>query len=216
MRTPVEGGATSGRVIREHVVVKTCRSCNSSATWAVAALLCVWVGCASRKTAPTGASAAPAVEKTYADPTRSVSAPGGTGTIEDSKNGGGAIPRFGITSPCVLHAGDSQAERRERITPSRHPEMVVTTGTCSFNAECIREQGRDFEGDGDVELDCHDRSCSCSLRRWSPSNKTMSFSFQIDEICSTADMAERLIRDHCMVGLKVNGMEGATSGRRDQ
>jgi len=136
--------------------------------------------------------------------------------MEDSKNSGGVVPRFGITSPCVLHAGDSQAERRERITPSGQVQMVVATGTCSFNAECVREQGRESEGDGDVELDCHDRSCSCSLRRWSPPEKTMSFSFQIGEICATADMAEQLLRDHCMPGLTVSGTERTTRGRRDQ
>jgi len=213
---PARNVATSKRVIREYAVVKTYRAGKNSASGAATLLLFVASGCANGKTGSKQAVALPAIERAATGSTGAASAPDTTGTAKDSSDSRGAVTRFGITSPCVLHAGDSQADRRERVTPSGHAQTVVTSGTCSFNAEGVREQGRDFAGDGDVDLDCHDRSCSCSLRRWSPSDKTMSFSFQIDEICSTADMAERLLRDRCMFGLKVAGTERATSGRRDQ
>ena len=127
-----------------------------------------------------------------------------------------AIAQFGITSTCVLHAGESDAKRIQKVMPTGGLEMVVTAGSCSFNAECLQQQGKDVAGDGSVELDCRDRSCSCSYRRWSPAEKSFSFAFSIEEICSTADMAERLLRDACLVGLKVDSGSGGADGRRHQ
>jgi hypothetical protein len=173
--------------------VKRCRFATDLIMLAlVPAALCVLGACAKTTTPPVSypASRSAAIRTDRAG-----------GSVSGSDRA--AVRRFGITSPCVLHAGDSQAARHERTTSSGRVDRVVTTGTCSFNAECIRQQGKDFAGDGDVEVDCRDRSCSCRLRRWFPADASLSFSFAIDDVCSSTDMAERLLRDHCMAGLKV-------------
>lgn len=190
------------------------RETRSRTAWVLATLvLHVLVGCATRRSSEPKADALPSGQS-IAVPKPSTPPTGGP-TIPSEKDRK-AVAEFGITSPCVLHAGDSQAERQERTTASGRTELVVSTGSCSFNAECIREQGKDFSGDGDVELDCRDRSCSCSYRRWAPAERALSFSFHVTDICSTADMAERLIRDVCMAGLKSVETSERTDGRRDQ
>ena len=185
-------------------VVKCCRVMGDRSMHAlVASLLCVLGGC-EKATAPPVVDSRQ-VERTQAGSPSSLSVADRTQTAGASGGDRARVARFGITSPCVLHAGDSQATRHEQIASSGRVDSVVTTGTCSFNAECIRQQGRNFAGDGDVELDCRGRSCSCSLRRWFPSDASLSFSFAIEEVCSTTDLAERLLRDHCMAGLRVDG-----------
>ena len=197
--------------IRERAVVtfRGKAKCRSLAVMATV-LLGVLTACSKRRTAPLPADSTPP---------STVSGPSEGGVVapaahEISAEDRARTAQFGIRSPCVLHAGDSEATHSQKVTPNGG--MVVTAGSCSFNAECIRQQGKDFAGDGDVELECRDRSCSCSYRRWSPGEKSFSFSFRVEEICSTADMAERLLRNDCLVGLKVDGSSGRTDALRHQ
>ena len=171
----------------------------------VVPVLCVLGACSGQRT-PTKAVNTSASAKQTSEPARvrPVSAWKGSGPVRVSDENRAAIEQMGIKSPCVLHAVDSRAERKETRAATGQVESLVTTGNCSFNAECVRQQGKDSVGDGDVEVECRDRACSCSLRSWVPSEKSLSFSFQVDGVCSTADMAERLLKAVCMAGLPSN------------
>jgi hypothetical protein len=110
-----------------------------------------------------------------------------------------------ITAPCVLHAGDSRRHRREVLEPKGKVGSVVETARCSFNAECIWIQGRASPGDGNVELDCVERRCTCRRTPLSASARAPTIRFQLDVPCGTEDQAERLLIERCMAGLKITG-----------
>jgi hypothetical protein len=135
-------------------------------------------------------------------------------TIDGPRN---STHRVGITSPCVLHAGDSHTHRRERLTPSGAGGIVAATAECSFDAECVRQEGTPSAGDGFVTVDCREQTCSCSFRSWTPSEKSFAFSFQLASPCSTMEMAEQLLKDRCMAGLALKTHDaGDGDGRRGQ
>jgi len=209
--------ATPGNAIRQPagVTFRGRASCHSTRMMATLSLV-VLAACARRPATVRSANSSSPLR-----PEPKASSPSGNGFPTPAGRNVAPIDRagiaqVGITSPCVLHAGDSDAKRIQKVMSTGGLEMVVTAGSCSFNAECLQQQGKDVAGDGNVELDCRDRSCSCSYRRWSPAEKLFSFAFSIEEICSTADMAERLLRDACLVGLKVDSGSGGTDGRRHQ
>jgi len=137
-----------------------------------------------------------------------------------SKTIGGSrdfINSVGITSPCVLHAGDSHTHRRERLMPWGAGGIVVATAECSFNAECVRQEGTPYSGDGFVGVECREQTCSCSFKSLTHSERAFGFSFQLAEPCSTTEMAEHLLKDRCMVGLALKTHDaGFSDGRRGQ
>jgi hypothetical protein len=112
-------------------------------------------------------------------------------------------PRSGISSPCVLHAGDVHTHRREALNSQGEVVSTSSKAECSFNAECVRRQGISSPGDGNVSLECVGKRCICSLKPLSRSARPTIFSFESDTPCSTGDMAERLILERCMAGLTV-------------
>jgi hypothetical protein len=114
-------------------------------------------------------------------------------------------PAADITAPCVLHAGDSRRHRREVLKPTGKVGSVVESARCSFNAECIWIQGAASPGDGNVELDCVERRCTCRRTLLSASMTTSTIAFQSEVPCGTADQAERLLIERCMTGLKIVG-----------
>lgn len=129
-------------------------------------------------------------------------------TLPVERTAEGAVPpeegrRVGILSPCVLHAGDSHSHRRERLGPSGAGGLMATSAECSFNAECVKQQGRRSPGDGSVELDCRDRDCSCSFTSGSSPRNSFKSTFRLATPCDTADMAEHLLRTRCLAGMTV-------------
>jgi hypothetical protein len=110
-----------------------------------------------------------------------------------------------ITAPCVLHAGGSRRHHREVLKPKGKVGTVVESARCSFNAECIWIQGKASPGDGNVELDCVERRCTCRRRLLSGSAVGSTFAFESDLPCATADQAERLLIERCMTGMKIEG-----------
>jgi len=114
-------------------------------------------------------------------------------------------PAADITAPCVLHAGDSRRHRREVLKPKGKGGSVVESDRCSFNAECIWIQGVASPGDGNVELDCVARRCTCRRTLLSASMTASTIAFQSEVPCGTADQAERLLIERCMTGLKIVG-----------
>jgi len=109
-----------------------------------------------------------------------------------------------ITAPCVLHAGDSHRHRREVLGPKGKPGAVTSKADCSFNAECIWEQGKASKGDGNVEVECAERRCTCTRTLLSRSAPATVFTFDLDTPCSTTDEAQRLLQERCMKGMKVD------------
>jgi hypothetical protein len=109
-----------------------------------------------------------------------------------------------ITAPCVLHAGDSHRHRREVLGPKGKPGMVTSKAECSFNAECVWEQGKASQGDGNVGVDCVERRCTCTRTLLSRSAPATVFTFDLETACSTTDEAQRLLQERCMKGMKVD------------
>ena len=71
---------------------------------------------------------------------------------------------------------------------------------CSYNAECVAEQGVESPGDGFVELECRTGDeCSCRIEASAPASPAVTFSFQAS--CKTLEESKRLMLDHCMRGM---------------
>jgi hypothetical protein len=105
---------------------------------------------------------------------------------------------------CVLHAGRAQANEHEVRGPGGVPQPTTQTGSCTFNAECIREPGQENAGDGFVELSCESNDCSCKLEpRGSATNAAIEFAFTTETACASTDRAKQLLLTHCMVGMKL-------------
>jgi hypothetical protein len=113
-------------------------------------------------------------------------------------------PGAEITAPCVLHAGDSHRHRREVLGTRGKPGAVTSKADCSFNAECVWEQGKASQGDGNAEVDCVERRCTCTRTLLSGSAPATVFTFDLKTPCSTADEAQRLLQERCMKGMKVD------------
>jgi hypothetical protein len=75
---------------------------------------------------------------------------------------------------------------------------------CSFNAECIWEQGKASKGDGNVEVECAERRYTCTRTLLSRSAPATVFTFDLDTPCSTTDETQRLLQERCMKGMKVD------------
>ena len=125
-------------------------------------------------------------------------------TVDSSDRHADAGPGAEITAPCVLHAGDSHRHRREVLGPKGKPGAVTSKADCSFNAECIWEQGKASKGDGNVEVACAERRCTCTRTLLSRSAAATVFTFDLDTPCSTTDEAQRLLQERCMKGMKVD------------
>ena len=109
-----------------------------------------------------------------------------------------------ITAPCVLHAGDSHRHRREVLGPKGKPGSVTLKADCSFNAECVWEQGKASQGDGNVDVECVERRCICTRTLLSRSAPATVFTFELEAPCSTTEEAQRLLQERCMKGMKVD------------
>jgi hypothetical protein len=110
----------------------------------------------------------------------------------------------GITAPCILHAGDSHSHRREVLGPGGKVGQTTSKADCSFNAECVREQGKSSPGDGDVSVDCVDRRCTCTRRPLSRSVPPTVFTFELETPCSSTDVAQQVLQERCMKGMRVD------------
>ena len=109
-----------------------------------------------------------------------------------------------ITAPCVLHAGDSHKHRREVLGPKGKSGVVTSKADCSFNAECVWEQGKASQGDGNVSVECVERRCTCTRTLLSRSAPGTVFTFELETPCATTDEAQRLLQERCMKGMKID------------
>jgi hypothetical protein len=72
---------------------------------------------------------------------------------------------------------------------------------CAINADCIAQQGVTTHGDGAVAMECARGDCACRLESRTPPNTVVEFRFAAT--CSTPEVMERLIREHCLAGMDV-------------
>jgi hypothetical protein len=73
--------------------------------------------------------------------------------------------------------------------------------SCAINADCIAQQGRTAPGDGAVVMECANGNCSCRLEALSAPNTVVEFDFAA--VCSTPEVMQQLIREHCLAGMDV-------------
>lgn len=108
-------------------------------------------------------------------------------------------PPTPVLSNCVLHAGEAATASRTDVTPEGQ-DTVNIESVCSYNAECVAEQGVETPGDGFVELECRaDGECSCRVEPSAPASSAVTFSFRAS--CQTLEESERLMLDHCLKGM---------------
>jgi hypothetical protein len=106
-----------------------------------------------------------------------------------------------VRSDCVLHAGQVYVERSRSRGPGAQQGPEVQTSRCSFNAECIAEQGQVTDGDGDVYLACAEDDCSCRIVPLTPAREAVEFQFRAE--CVTDIQAKQLLVERCMKGMHV-------------
>ncbi len=138
-----------------------------------------------------------------ASPEPATARPGEGPAAEDA--GGGAVDA-GIPAEdslverphlasCVIHAGASE---------SRATEGVLQTASCAYNAECFAQPGgRTEPTDGFVDLACEWDRCECTIESAVPGSTPVRFRFQAPEPCGDADLAQRLLLEHCMTGMEL-------------
>lgn len=73
--------------------------------------------------------------------------------------------------------------------------------SCAINADCIAEQGKTTPGDGTVIMECEGGNCSCRLEALAPPSTVVQFGFVAS--CSTPEVMQQLIKDHCLIGMDV-------------
>jgi hypothetical protein len=73
--------------------------------------------------------------------------------------------------------------------------------SCAINADCIAEQGRTTPGDGAVVMECASGNCSCRLEALAAPKTVFEFDFVAS--CSTPEVMQQLIRDHCLADMDV-------------
>jgi hypothetical protein len=73
--------------------------------------------------------------------------------------------------------------------------------SCAINADCIAQQGVVTPGDGAVAMECERGNCSCHLEALAPPHTVAEFQFSAT--CSSPEVMQRLIREHCLAGMDV-------------
>jgi hypothetical protein len=73
--------------------------------------------------------------------------------------------------------------------------------SCAINADCIAQQGRTTPGDGAVVMECASGNCSCRLESLAAPKTVLEFDFVAS--CSSPEVMQQLIRDHCLAGMDV-------------
>jgi hypothetical protein len=116
-----------------------------------------------------------------------------------------------VFSGCVLHAGESSAKGQREKLPGG--QLGAATGSCSYDAECIRERGKSYPGDGLVSLECEAQRCTCTLEPLEPKGKPIVFEVTLDGPCTSTTQARDLIVARCMVGMEL--ASGQKAGATD-
>lgn len=110
-----------------------------------------------------------------------------------------AAPSLPHLENCVLHAGNVQTNRvRQKLSDGTIGPATITS-SCDFNAECVARHGKTSPTDGFADLECLDFKCTCKVNaiRQTP----IVFSFTTTVSCSTQEIAQSLLIEHCMAGM---------------
>ena len=110
-----------------------------------------------------------------------------------------APPKKLVFEHCVLHAGGgSRSTKKTKLGDGGFSES--THASCYYGAECVQHPGNAQAGDGFAGLKCEDSHCTCTLRSATTEEKEEE-SFDLDEICGSADLAKKLLIERCMKGM---------------
>jgi hypothetical protein len=75
-------------------------------------------------------------------------------------------------------------------------------GSCRYDAECTRVSGRSAQGDGVVSVFCDENQCSCVIEPFGAQKIVEPFA--LDQPCTDAKTAKRLLVERCMKNLSVS------------
>lgn len=73
--------------------------------------------------------------------------------------------------------------------------------SCTINASCIQQQGVIDPRDGSVYMDCKEGRCLCHLESHAEPRAVLEFEFAAS--CSSIEVMQQLMRDHCLAGMEV-------------
>jgi len=100
---------------------------------------------------------------------------------------------------CVMNAGGAKASAtKSKVNDAAVVETKHTE--CHYGAECVRQPGNAQPGDGFVGLSCTDKHCTCT-RREAIGPRKEDESFDLEELCGSAELAKRLLIERCMAGM---------------
>lgn len=96
-------------------------------------------------------------------------------------------------SGCVLDIGGGRSGSRTEIGSDGVLRVLHPQPRCWFEADCVREQGRDNPGDAMVSIECRGRHCACTFEPLSPRRRTIKFSFEAEDPCDDARLKSLLL-----------------------
>ena len=94
---------------------------------------------------------------------------------------------------CVLDSGGGRSGSRTEIGADGVLRIVHPQPRCWFEADCIRERGRDSPGDALVSIECRGRRCACTFESLVPRRQRIKFSFDVEDPCDDARLKSLLL-----------------------
>lgn len=94
---------------------------------------------------------------------------------------------------CVLDIGGGRSGARTEVGPDGVLKILHLQPHCWFEADCIKERGRDTPGDAMVSIDCRGRHCACTFESQVPRRRTIKFSFDAEDPCDDARLKGLLL-----------------------
>ena len=96
-------------------------------------------------------------------------------------------------SGCVLDMGGGRSGSRTEIGPDGVLRILHPQPRCWFEADCVKERGRDNPGDALVSIDCRGRRCTCTFESLVPRRRTIKFSFDAEDPCDDTRLKSLLL-----------------------
>jgi hypothetical protein len=107
-----------------------------------------------------------------------------------------------VFSNCRLGSFRFASAGHDENTTGGSRRSGTSEPSCAINADCIAQQGKTTPGDGTVVMECERGECSCRLEALVPPNAVVEFHFAAT--CSSPDVMQQLMREHCLIGMDVH------------
>jgi hypothetical protein len=99
---------------------------------------------------------------------------------------------------CVTDALEMQQKTRQIILPGGVLQQPRSSTTCSMEADCVHEHGRETPGDGMATINCKDKTCTCTLVPLAPRSRPIKFRIEADAPCASAERTKALLTGRCL------------------